>query len=583
MRTYILGTVIALAILISPAIARQVEAASLTGSQINSVIQFLGAFHADQSVIDNVRISLNGGTPILGGQSGINTNPTAPSCVPPMMWNGSVCAVQPSENTASTPTASITMNGGQKSITVNTGDTITKTWSSTNGTSYNATWAAKAIKGSTCIYNGKVGQHWNGLDGGIDTTGDKANGTESAPATADQVGCIFTITYVVTNNLADKNAVDSVTITFPVNPTIGATGTGNACVAPTTTTTTSGGTCTAPVASSGSGIDLCKQQGLDNIDETNYSAEKYALDSGLRFQGLLYNLQNYSYKMGPGQSYSFPVDSNTIQLPLGASGNTPARTFTVSRTVLQGNPYLGSFPHIVNVSQKKCDFNPSSTSCYIADTDSDTRFSGGTTYLPISASPIIGDFPAPYGCHLQPGKQYYVNIRWIRKSDIVDASGNIINSSMASGVLGSNSASMSMTQLSKAIADVFNSKGDSCINSTSFGNGICVVDYSWGSSPLGFPKLTAAQQQAKIAEDTARDAQNQTAWSSFVAQVNTKLPACSNTVTGTLSCGLGGVTGPAGSGQVEYETVTTCDPTSLSSAWFGDNSGWKRLSGRVCK
>lgn len=776
MKLSALSAVFFLAVLSFLAPAPKAVAAILTASQVNSVAQLLQSFGLDHATINIVRNSLNGTSAQQGRQ-----------------------AVQQAATVGVTPTASITVNGGQKDITVKAGDPIVKTWSSTGGTSWNMTWAARAIPGSTCIYDAKVGQHWNGLDGR-----NKEGDTETALATIDQNGCIFTITYVVTNNLADKNAVSKITITFPVNPTLSPSG--NACVAqsataqtalsgvvygpgattgiiiegndhgptvgkingtygsasavveqvknnwfanvnadslargqgsltkaytdsiivcisingdvlyrgspsalaslgvpdtnncgtmgltspnyksktftpiaslpllgspldsagsnkitiipiwpmtynfttnygqtrifqfttgdvgeigrfsldmntmgaepiqsanistvpndfrydnfdkqnncgglpgnggsinyrvvnPTdpsilvacrvkphttyyfnirnedvslssnrrgkdmayvnngldtpngflirytaykasnattcnsvgdfctaawnkagtnyvgpdlgsTTTTTSGGACTAPVASSGSGIDLCKQQGLDNIDETNFSKASMVEKTG--FSSSNSDLRGYVYKMGPGQSYSFPVDSDTIQLPLGAYGNTPAHTVTVSRTVLEGNPYLGSFPHIVNVSQKKCDFNPSSTGCYLIDADSDTRFTGGTIYLPISVSSIIGDFPAPYGCHLQPGKQYYVNTRWIRKSDIVDASGNIINSSMASGVLGSNSASMSMAQIGQAILNAFNSKGDTCINSTSSQNGICAIDLFWGRSAIGMPKL----------------------------------------------------------------------------------------------
>lgn len=109
----------------------------------------------------------------------------------------------------SVPTARITVNG-QKSVTVKTGDALLKAWSSTNGSSYDATWSAT---GATCKYAGRVNQHWNGLDGGAGTTGTQANGTESYPAIADQAGCTFTITYTVTSASGQK-ASDSIVMTL---------------------------------------------------------------------------------------------------------------------------------------------------------------------------------------------------------------------------------------------------------------------------------------------------------------------------------------------------------------------------------
>jgi len=60
MKTYILGTVLALGIVISPAFT---HAAGLTSSQIQSILSILSSFGVDQSVISNVQVALNGGTP----------------------------------------------------------------------------------------------------------------------------------------------------------------------------------------------------------------------------------------------------------------------------------------------------------------------------------------------------------------------------------------------------------------------------------------------------------------------------------------------------------------------------------------
>ncbi|MHB8710231.1 MAG: peptidoglycan-binding domain-containing protein [Minisyncoccota bacterium] len=62
----IFGTVLSLGFLVSPLFA---SAAGLTSSQISAIIQLLQSFGADQSVINNVQASLNGGTPTSNGAS----------------------------------------------------------------------------------------------------------------------------------------------------------------------------------------------------------------------------------------------------------------------------------------------------------------------------------------------------------------------------------------------------------------------------------------------------------------------------------------------------------------------------------
>lgn len=66
MKKYALGTVLMLGILASPLFA---SAAGLTPSQISAIIGLLQSFGADQSVINNVQVVLNGGTPTSGGSS----------------------------------------------------------------------------------------------------------------------------------------------------------------------------------------------------------------------------------------------------------------------------------------------------------------------------------------------------------------------------------------------------------------------------------------------------------------------------------------------------------------------------------
>lgn len=63
MKKYILGTVLSLGILISPAVVSHAEAAGLTSSQVSAIVSLLQSFGADQSVISNVQTTLSGGTP----------------------------------------------------------------------------------------------------------------------------------------------------------------------------------------------------------------------------------------------------------------------------------------------------------------------------------------------------------------------------------------------------------------------------------------------------------------------------------------------------------------------------------------
>jgi len=65
MKKYILGAVLSLGLLVSPAFT---QAAGLTTAQVNSIISMLQSLGIDQSVISNVQAALTGGTPVNGGQ-----------------------------------------------------------------------------------------------------------------------------------------------------------------------------------------------------------------------------------------------------------------------------------------------------------------------------------------------------------------------------------------------------------------------------------------------------------------------------------------------------------------------------------
>lgn len=76
MKKYIVGAILSIGILITPAFT---QAAGLTSAQISAIIGLLQSLGVDQTTINNVQISLNGGMPTTGGQSfchNFNTNLT---------------------------------------------------------------------------------------------------------------------------------------------------------------------------------------------------------------------------------------------------------------------------------------------------------------------------------------------------------------------------------------------------------------------------------------------------------------------------------------------------------------------------
>src|ERR1035437_6480989 len=70
MKKYILGAILSLGLLVSPAFS---QAAGLTNTQVQAILSLLSSFGADQSVINNVQTSLTGGAPTTGGQSWCHT------------------------------------------------------------------------------------------------------------------------------------------------------------------------------------------------------------------------------------------------------------------------------------------------------------------------------------------------------------------------------------------------------------------------------------------------------------------------------------------------------------------------------
>lgn len=79
-------------------------------------------------------------------------------------------------------------------------------------------------------------------------------------------------------------------------------------------------------------------------------------------------------------------------------------------------------------------------------------------YKPVNASEA-------QACRLVPGKKYYLNYRWLRKSDIVDTSGKLRTTGanpIFSGIINSLKTKTS-SDLNKYMEETFNLQGDSCL------------------------------------------------------------------------------------------------------------------------
>src|ERR1035437_1203514 len=174
MKKYILGAVLFLGLLVSPAFVPQAEAAALSATQISAIIGLLQAFGADQSVIANVQAALSGG-----------------STTPP----------------GTAPTALITING--QLLVTNADPLVSRTWawSGTSGATYSASGNITGCENTS--QNGPQ-PDWKPWIGG---TGSASSGSTSAIPGAVKYGCTIVGTYNVTN-AAGETAIGIATITF---------------------------------------------------------------------------------------------------------------------------------------------------------------------------------------------------------------------------------------------------------------------------------------------------------------------------------------------------------------------------------
>ncbi|MDD5376783.1 MAG: hypothetical protein PHH16_01570 [Candidatus Gracilibacteria bacterium] len=263
--------------------------------------------------------------------------------------------------------------------------------------------------------------------------------------------------------------------------------------------------------------DLCAQQGLNNIDELNWEGKRgdHVFRRG---QFTDWDIRGYAYKMNAGESYSFPIRTDIPYFELA-------------------NDYNSGFSHIYNISEKKCDFTnikqtDGGCSGFVGWMDSGIKISVNAKFANPNWQPPANQF-APvadpsehgYGCRLVPGKKYYLNVRWERKSDLVDASGNIRND--GTPLLSrerNNLRSKSAAELKEYLDGTFNGYGDSCMNG--IGGHSCMIDYSFGTFAPGMDKWSPQQRADMTAKLEAVTAANHAAYQADLTQrAATETPA----------------------------------------------------------
>lgn len=197
--------------------------------------------------------------------------------------------------------------------------------------------------------------------------------------------------------------------------------------------------------------------------------------------------------MGQGQSYSFPMDS---------SGSF---SFLKSSNVvsLDFNSYLQPYNMVFNISEKKCDFNN------VLDKASAKDYLDKTVWWsPCAGMSSLGNSTGlllyltgngyPNACNLNLGKKYYLNVRWLHKSDLIDASGKIRNDeSPIFSKLRDTLRSKSITELNQYLNDTFNGYGDSCLATPPpDSGGQCAIDPDFGSDIFS-PAMSKLNSTAK--------------------------------------------------------------------------------------
>lgn len=376
-----------------------------------------------------------------------------------------------------------------------------------------------------------------------------------------------------TNNLPEPTYLATTdSATFKI---IGPTNTNQQIVATQPATTTLTNPASGVTNTDG---DLCKKEGLDNIDEGNYSADKNTIWAGFPN----YDSRGYIYKMNPGQSYSFPIDTS------------------IPRQNFQASEYTSTYQNVVNISDKKCDFITRKVNCFSlgASASGAVSYSVNAKFADPNWKPIpyqadlytLSDYSDMQACRLLPGKKYYVNVRWLRKSDIVDSSGKIKNDSdPLFSALRAGLRVKSVSELNKYLDETFNGYGDSCLSVNDTSGAKCATDYFFGSVVPGMPKFSPQRQKevdvileaiaAKNIQNYQTDLAAQLEVERIQKQKFDAIPNCGNDwqTIGTFGCRI----------NEQTQIFTTCKPPEFGygkQMWPGtpSNPTWTLMTGRSC-
>ena len=168
--------------------------------------------------------------------------------------------------------------------------------------------------------------------------------------------------------------------------------------------------------------DLCAEQGLHNIDETNFNTNWNV--APLANYGAN-DPRSYDYVMRSGESYSFPILPSNRNINAGYFARYP-----------YANPYGPEPIYIAKISDKKCDFvkekklitipiwtgtttitrtQMTPDPCLGTSGPEDSIYFWNTAFAPKGA---MAEGLKATACNLDPNKKYYLNVRWDNKDDI---------------------------------------------------------------------------------------------------------------------------------------------------------------------
>ncbi|MDD5376667.1 MAG: hypothetical protein PHH16_00980 [Candidatus Gracilibacteria bacterium] len=287
-------------------------------------------------------------------------------------------------------------------------------------------------------------------------------------------------------------------------------------------------------AASSNDIDLCAKEGLKNIDETNFNPDRDVFDchpTGSQS----WNPSWCHYRMNAGESYSFPFTD--------ADGQTTSDGYRL--LPFSGDEYAlnGSVDpmEVISVSERKCDFVK-------------PIIGNQLTQISVLFDPKFADpnasHPGGYTHYLVPGKKYYYNVRWAKRSDFSD-NGAALDKQYA------------------GLGGAFNSKGDTCLGKIGSGGKMrddCAINpnFSGKGSMPGLPKFSPAKA---MEQERIRQAELQAGTANQVGPLPpaNQITQTTNTTSPVQQCQSGG-----SSATLQWKCGCTSSP---GAGWVSQGNG----------